>query len=125
MEVQTLAGKSDPDRFNNRGGTHQGPDREDVSTISFKCTSAETQYTMKRKQSAKKRGSSDFRFKVNDYERARRRSDSTWYCNRCNRPAETEHNKPECHLCSDWHECNRDCTLSRVYCDRCKTSQEM
>lgn len=55
-----------------------------------------------------------FRFVWSDYERARMKSDGTWYCNKCNIPAKTEHNKEECHLCSDWNGCGRDCTLSKV-----------
>lgn len=60
-----------------------------------------------------------FRFVWSDYERARMRCDGTWYCNRCNIPAETEHNKEECHLCRAWNGCGRDCTLSMVYCSKC------
>lgn len=61
----------------------------------------------------------DFRFELNDYDVARGKSDGNWYCNLCNIPAETEHNKPECHTCSDWNGCGTDCTLSKVYCSRC------
>jgi TPR repeat protein len=43
----------------------------------------------------------EFRFVWSDYEQARKRSSGTWYCNKCNILAETEHNKEECHLCSD------------------------
>ena len=43
----------------------------------------------------------------------------TWYCNTCNKQAETEHNGQECHLCSDWGGCGRDCTLSAVICKTC------
>lgn len=64
----------------------------------------------------------DFRFVWSYYERARKRSYGTWYCNRCNIPAETEHNKEERYLCSDWNCCGRDCTLSRVYYLKCGTS---
>jgi len=61
----------------------------------------------------------DFRLEVDTYAQARRDSDGTWYCNTCNIPAETEHNNPECHRCSDWSPCGTDCTLSRVFCSRC------
>jgi rubrerythrin len=45
-----------------------------------------------------------FRFKESSaYERARMHSDGQWYCNKCNKPASTEHKKEECHLCSDWN----------------------
>lgn len=66
-----------------------------------------------------------FRFVWSDYERARMRSDGTWYCNRCNIPAETEHDKEECHLCRDWNGCGRDCTLSKVYCPKCGESLDV
>jgi hypothetical protein len=61
----------------------------------------------------------DFRLEVDTYAQARKDSNGTWYCNTCNLPAETEHNNPECHRCSDWSPCGTDCTLSRVYCSRC------
>jgi hypothetical protein len=48
-------------------------------------------------------------------------SGETWYCSGCMRPASTEHNNPECHRCSDWSPCGRDCSLSRVSCSRCGT----
>lgn len=61
----------------------------------------------------------DFRLEVNRYLAGRNKSSGTWYCNTCNIPAETEHNNPECHTCSDWGPCGNDCTLSKVYCSRC------
>ena len=64
----------------------------------------------------------DFRFIWSDYMQARMKSDGNWYCNKCNIPAETEHNKDECHLCSDWNGCGSDCTLSKVYCVKCGKS---
>jgi hypothetical protein len=67
----------------------------------------------------------DFRLVSNIYDVARKRSDGTWYCNTCNLPAETEHNNPECHTCSDWHSCGKDCTLSKVYCLKCGKSLEI
>jgi hypothetical protein len=60
-----------------------------------------------------------FRFVWNDYEVARHKSEGTWFCNKCNIPAEEEHNNPECHLCSDWNGCGKDCTLSKVLCRKC------
>jgi len=66
-----------------------------------------------------------FRFESSSYEINRRKSYGTWYCSTCNIPAETEHKKEECHLCSDWNGCGRDCTLSRVYCNKCGESQDM
>ena len=64
----------------------------------------------------------EFRFVWSDYEQARNKSSGTWYCNKCNILAETEHNKEECHLCNDWNGCGRDCTLSKVYCPKCGSS---
>ncbi len=64
----------------------------------------------------------DFYFVWDDVQRYRKKSYGTWYCNKCQAPAETEHNKEECHLCSDWNGCEEDCTLSRVYCKSCGAS---
>jgi hypothetical protein len=63
-----------------------------------------------------------FRFVWSYYEVYRRKSDGRWYCNKCDEPAKTEHDKEECHLCRDWNGCGRDCTLSRVYCPKCGRS---
>jgi hypothetical protein len=60
-----------------------------------------------------------FRFVWSDFRRATKDSYGTWYCNSCNKPADTKHDKPECHLCSDWNGCGKDCTLSEVYCKKC------
>ncbi len=67
----------------------------------------------------------NFRFVWSDYELNRKKSYGAWYCNKCNVPAETEHNKEECHLCRDWNGCGRDCTLSRVYCPKCRASLDV
>ena len=67
----------------------------------------------------------NFRFVWSDVQRYRRKSYGTWYCNRCQTPAMTEHNKEECHLCSDWGGCGTDCTLSRVYCPNCGASLDV
>jgi transposase-like protein len=61
----------------------------------------------------------NFRKEVDTYSLARRDSDGTWYCNTCNKVAETEHKNPLCHVCSDWNGCGKDCTLSKVYCSQC------
>lgn len=53
------------------------------------------------------------------------KGNTSWKCNTCWRPASTEHNREECHTCSDWGGCRRDCTLSRVYCDHCGTSLDI
>lgn len=49
----------------------------------------------------------------------------TWYCTPCWRAAETEHEQEECHTCSNWGGCGRDCTLSRVHCIVCAGSMQM
>lgn len=61
----------------------------------------------------------NFRWVVSNHEKATGRSNGTWYCNKCNSPAKTEHEAPECHRCQDWGDCGRDCTLSRIYCELC------
>ena len=66
-----------------------------------------------------------FRFVWNDVERYRKKSYGTWYCNKCQAPAEMEHNKQECHRCSDWGGCGTDCTLSKVYCHKCGASLDV
>lgn len=48
-----------------------------------------------------------------------------WYCNSCMRPARVEHDGPECHTCSDWGSCGRDCTASAVRCDACACRMEI
>lgn len=45
-----------------------------------------------------------------------------WFCSRCWQPAALAHDKPECHTCSDWGSCGRDCTLSEVSCQACGTT---
>ena len=45
-----------------------------------------------------------------------------WYCSICWKPATLAHNRPECHTCSDWGSCGRDCTLSEVSCEPCDTA---
>jgi hypothetical protein len=46
----------------------------------------------------------------------------SWYCSVCWKPAETEHNNPECHRCRDWSSCGQDCTFSRAFCPKCGAS---
>ncbi|MBN1275495.1 hypothetical protein JXA12_04365 [Candidatus Woesearchaeota archaeon] len=58
-----------------------------------------------------------FRYEVFDYKS--HAVSGVWKCNKCNQPAKLEHNKEECHLCSDWNGCGRDCTLSKVFCELC------
>lgn len=64
----------------------------------------------------------DFHFVWDYVQRYRKKSYGTWYCKKCQAPTETEHNKQECHLCSDWYGCGKDCTLSKVYCSNCGVS---
>jgi hypothetical protein len=40
-------------------------------------------------------------------------------CEQCGGAAAALHNKPECHTCSDWNGCGRDCTWSGWRCDHC------
>ena len=66
-----------------------------------------------------------FTFKVDPYLKVTGRSNGSWYCSGCDAPAVTEHNKPECHTCSDWNGCGQDCTLSKLSCRACGTEQIM
>lgn len=62
----------------------------------------------------------DFRLAVNHSDVLRNKNNGIWICNTCNQIAQQEHKKEECHLCSDWNGCSDDCTLSLVFCDKCK-----
>ncbi len=48
-------------------------------------------------------------------------SGDTWVCSTCWAPAALEHEREECHTCSDWGSCGRDCTLSAAVCKDCGT----
>jgi hypothetical protein len=67
----------------------------------------------------------DFHFLWNDMDVALKRSSGFWRCNKCWDPAAAERNGEECHRCSDWSPCANDCTLSRIYCPTCGTSETM
>jgi hypothetical protein len=67
----------------------------------------------------------DFYHVFNDLAAYRHQSYGANFCRRCHEPAKTEHNKPECHTCSDWGGCGGDCTLSAIYCARCETRKEL
>lgn len=57
-----------------------------------------------------------------DYEYARWKDRSGHHkCTRCGGVAEEEHFSDECHRCSDWGGCGRNCTLSGVRCTKCGT----
>lgn len=60
-----------------------------------------------------------FREEVSTYAAAKRRDYGVWYCNKCMCVATTENNKPECHNCREGWTCGRDCTLSKVICEKC------
>lgn len=62
----------------------------------------------------------NFRLVWSEAERSRKESLGEWFCNRCNVPAHTKHEKEECHRCSDWGGCGRDCTLSEMSCPKCR-----
>lgn len=49
-------------------------------------------------------------------------SGAYWFCSRCWQGAALAHDKPECHTCSDWGSCGRDCTLSEESCQACSTA---
>lgn len=67
----------------------------------------------------------NFELKFEEYEKMRKKGYGIWYCKTCDISAEEEHNKPECHLCTDWSGCNSDCTLSRIYCTKCNISENI
>lgn len=69
--------------------------------------------------------SGDFHSTWNSYAAVTRGGGISWYCNTCFKPVQSEHNRPECHTCSDWGGCGRDCTLSRIFCTDCGTSKAM
>jgi NAD-dependent SIR2 family protein deacetylase len=64
----------------------------------------------------------DFYFEYNQWIAHHHGEGGSWYCKKCNKPAEVEHKRPQCHLCEDWSGCGRDCTLSGVYCPKCRIS---
>jgi hypothetical protein len=66
-----------------------------------------------------------FHFVYNERAAALQESAGHWECSSCGKSATTEHNKPECHRCSDWSGCGMDCTLSGVSCKACGTSMPL
>ncbi|MGD0862064.1 MAG: hypothetical protein ABSA21_04820 [Candidatus Limnocylindrales bacterium] len=60
-----------------------------------------------------------------DLQRYRGHSSGSWICAVCNVEAITEHDRAECHRCSDWGGCGRDCTLSRIVCPKCGRDRAM
>jgi hypothetical protein len=62
-----------------------------------------------------------FHFVFDRYQACSRVSDGWWVCSNCWTPTTNEHNHEQCHTCSDWGDCRRDCTLSAVRCDKCGT----
>jgi hypothetical protein len=63
-----------------------------------------------------------FHFSWNSMQIYQHGSAGQWICSACWKVAHMEHGKPECHACSDWGGCGRDCTLSAVTCIDCGTS---
>jgi hypothetical protein len=66
-----------------------------------------------------------FHFVWNSMSIYRHDSYGIWRCNTCWKPAETQHDRAECHICSDWGTCGRDCTLSGIACGTCLTSMAL
>ena len=48
-----------------------------------------------------------------------------WYCNKCQTPAKTEHEKEECQFCKYGKGCGGDCTLSQLYCPNCGNTLDL
>lgn len=53
------------------------------------------------------------------------RNSDIWRCKHCRKLASKENNNPECHRCSDWNGCGKDCTLSKVYCNCGQIKKEL
>ena len=66
----------------------------------------------------------DFRLVVSLSDIYKYKNNGVWFCNTCNKVAQMEYEKEECHLCSDWTGCGEDCTLSLIFCNKCKTELE-
>jgi hypothetical protein len=45
------------------------------------------------------------------------------FCRKCGQKAIALHNKPECHVCSDWNGCGGDCTWSGWRCEKCDITE--
>ncbi|MDT0453726.1 hypothetical protein [Streptomyces hesseae] len=64
-----------------------------------------------------------FHFVWNDMSRALHKSDGAWLCNTCWTLASKEHGREECRRCREWSPCGNDCTVTRIFCSTCRTSQ--
>jgi hypothetical protein len=51
--------------------------------------------------------------------------ESYYVCRKCENTATTRNEKPECHTCSDWNGCGRNCTLSHLVCKKCDIIQKV
>lgn len=67
----------------------------------------------------------DFHFHYSFVDAYRRRNDGFWICSQCWTRATEKHEKAECHTCSDWGDCRRNCTLSSIGCDECGTEMSV
>lgn len=65
----------------------------------------------------RRRGS--FHFVWSNYDIGRKRSNGSWVCSVCFRPADVSHNPDECSQTTDWRECDRDCAASTPSCEHC------
>ncbi len=66
-----------------------------------------------------------FRKIISDLQRYRKHEASSWVCVECGIEAEKHFDKPECHTCSDWGGCGRECTLSSIECPKCGRLQDV
>ena len=48
-----------------------------------------------------------------------------YICDKCKSVADEKHNNRECHLCRNWNGCGDNCTLSSIYCKKCKIEDEI
>ena len=65
----------------------------------------------------RRRGS--FHFVWSSYDVGTKRSNGSWVCSVCFRPASVSHNRDECSQTTDWKEYDRDGAVSTLSCEHC------
>lgn len=61
---------------------------------------------------------------ADELDRYRNQGAGHWVCVKCDTPAEAERKNPKCRRCRYGDNCGQDCTLSRVFCRTCGTSED-
>ena len=59
------------------------------------------------------------------YDRHPGKERTDYFCRKCEKQAKEKNEKERCHVCEDWNDCNRDCTLSHLICENCGITQLM